>query len=52
LASVLGVIAGATAAFFTLPQAAALIGWDVAAVVFLLVAWVTVWHLDPDLDSW
>jgi uncharacterized membrane protein len=43
-----GVIAGATAAFFTLPQAAALIGWDVAAVVFLLSDWATVWRLDPE----
>ena len=43
-----GVVAGVLAAFFTLAQAAALIGWDVAAASFLLGVWLTVWHLDPE----
>ena len=48
LAGVLGVVAGIVAAVFTLPQAAALIGWDVAAAAFLLAVWLTIWQLDPD----
>lgn len=44
----LGVVAGVIAAFFTLAQAAALIGWDVAAASFLAGVWLTVWHLDPE----
>jgi uncharacterized membrane protein len=44
----LGVIAGVVAAFFTLAQAAALIGWDIAAASFLTGAWLTVLHLDPE----
>lgn len=44
----LGVVAGVIAAFFTLAQAAALIGWDVAAASFLIGVWLTVWRLDPE----
>jgi uncharacterized membrane protein len=44
----LGVVAGVVAAFFTLAQAAALIGWDVAAGMFLLGVWLAVWPLGPD----
>jgi uncharacterized membrane protein len=47
VAALLGVIGGITAAFLTLPEAAALIGWDVAAGSFLFGAWLTVWHLEP-----
>jgi uncharacterized membrane protein len=48
LAALLGVISGIIAAFFTLGQAAALIGWDVTAGIFLLGAWLTVWPLEPE----
>jgi uncharacterized membrane protein len=43
-----GVVVGIVAAFFTFGQAAALIGWDVAAAAFLLGVWLTVWHFDAD----
>jgi uncharacterized membrane protein len=43
-----GLVAGVVAAFFTVPQAAALIGWDVAAVSFLLGVWLTIGRLDPE----
>jgi uncharacterized membrane protein len=48
LAAVVGVAAGAAAALFTLPQASALIGWDVAALAFLFGTWLAVWDLDPE----
>ena len=43
-----GVVAGVVAAFFTLGQAAALIGWDVAAGTFLLGVWLAVWPLGSE----
>jgi uncharacterized membrane protein len=43
-----GVVAGVVAAFFTIAQAAALIGWDIAAGTFLLGVWLAVWPLGPD----
>lgn len=48
LAASVGVVAGAVAAVLTLPQAAALIGWDAAAAVFLAWVWFAVAHLDPE----
>lgn len=48
LSALFGVVAGIVAAFFTLGQAAALIGWDVAAAVFLVSVWWTIGHLDPE----
>jgi uncharacterized membrane protein len=47
-AAFVGLVAGVVAAFCTLAQAAALIGWDVASAVFLLGVWFTVWPLDSD----
>ncbi len=48
LAASVGVVAGVVAAVFTLPQAAALLGWDGAAVVFLAWVWFAVARLDPE----
>jgi uncharacterized membrane protein len=48
VSAALGLVAGVVAAFFTVPQAAALIGWDVAAVSFLLGVWLTIGRLDPE----
>lgn len=31
-----------------MPQAAALIGWDVAAVLFLVLVWSVIWGLGPE----
>jgi uncharacterized membrane protein len=42
ISAVPGVVVGIVVAFFTVPQAAALIGWDVAAVTFLLGVWLTI----------
>jgi uncharacterized membrane protein len=47
LAAATGIVVGIGAAFFTVAQAAALIGWDVAAAVFLVALWLTIGHLDP-----
>jgi uncharacterized membrane protein len=35
-------------AVFILPQAAAFIGWDVAAAAFLVLVWSVIWGLGPD----
>jgi uncharacterized membrane protein len=48
MSGALGVVAGVVAALFTLPQAAALIGWDVAAASFLVGVWLIVWPLEPE----
>jgi uncharacterized membrane protein len=48
VSAALGLVSGVVAAFFTVPQAAALIGWDVAAVTFLLGVWLTIGRLDPE----
>ncbi|HEY6426390.1 MAG TPA: DUF1345 domain-containing protein [Acidimicrobiales bacterium] len=48
MSGAVGLVAGVVAAFFTLTQAAALIGWDVAAASFLVGVWLTVWPLDPE----
>jgi uncharacterized membrane protein len=48
MSGAVGVVAGVVAALFTLAQAAALIGWDVAAASFLVGVWLTVWHLEPE----
>ena len=47
MSALAGVAGGTVAAFFVVPQAAVLIGWDVMAAFFLLSIWVTVWPLDP-----
>jgi uncharacterized membrane protein len=44
----LGLVVGLVVSVFTIPQAAALIGWDVAAATFLTGVWLTVWHLEPE----
>jgi uncharacterized membrane protein len=43
-----GLTAGLVGAVFILPQAAALIGWDVAAAVFLVLVWSVIWGLGPE----
>jgi uncharacterized membrane protein len=43
-----GIVVGIVLAFFTVPQAAALIGWDVAAASFLLGVWLTIGPLGPE----
>jgi uncharacterized membrane protein len=48
ISAVPGVVVGIVVAFFTEPQAAALIGWDVAAVTFLSGVWLTIGHLEPE----
>jgi uncharacterized membrane protein len=48
LSFALGVVVGLVVSFFTLTQAAALIGWDVAAATFLTGAWLAIWHLEPE----
>jgi uncharacterized membrane protein len=48
ISAVPGVVVGIVVAFFTVPQAAALIGWDVAAVTFLVGVWLTIGHLEPE----
>ena len=48
VSAVPGLVAGVVVSFFTFGQAAALIGWDVAALTFLSGMWLTVWHLDPE----
>jgi uncharacterized membrane protein len=48
LSAALGAVAGIVAAFFTVTQAAALIGWDVAAISYLLGLWLTIGHLEPE----
>lgn len=45
---ILGIIAGGIAAVFTLPQAAALIGWDIAALFFITTIWLVAWRLDAE----
>jgi uncharacterized membrane protein len=42
-----GVIIGVTASLFTLTSASVLLGWDVAATVYLAWVWGSVWGLDP-----
>jgi uncharacterized membrane protein len=48
MSGAVGLVAGVVAALFTLAQAAALIGWDVAAASFLVGVWLTVWRLEPE----
>lgn len=48
LAAIAGVVVGIVAAFFTVAQAAALIGWDVAAAAFLVGVWLAIGDLDPE----
>ena len=43
-----GLAAGALAAAFSGSQVPALIGWDVAALSFLLMIWPVVWPLDAE----
>jgi uncharacterized membrane protein len=42
-----GVVIGVIASLFTLTSASALLGWDVAATVYLAWVWSSVWGLDP-----
>jgi len=48
LAAAAGTVVGVVAAFFTIGQAAALIGWDVAAASFLLAVWLLIGQLGPE----
>lgn len=48
VSAALGVAAGIVAAFFTLAQAAALIGWAVAAASYLLGVWLTILPLGAE----
>jgi uncharacterized membrane protein len=48
IAAVLGVVTGIVLAFFTVAQAAALIGWDVAAASFLVGVWLAIGNLDAE----
>jgi uncharacterized membrane protein len=48
LSAVSGVVVGIVAAFFTVAQAAALIGWDVAAATFLVGVWLVILYLEPE----
>jgi uncharacterized membrane protein len=46
-----GLAAGAAVSFFSPWALAVLIGWDVAAVIFLIWVWLTVWPMDADATS-
>jgi uncharacterized membrane protein len=48
IAAAVGVVAGVVAAFFTVAQGAALIGWDVAAAAYLVGVWLAIAWLEPD----
>ena len=48
LAAIPGVVVGIVLAFFTVAQAAALIGWDVAAATFLVGVWLAIGALEPE----
>jgi uncharacterized membrane protein len=48
IAAAVGVVAGVVAAFFTVAQAAALIGWDAAAAIFLVGVWLAIAYLEPE----
>lgn len=48
LSAVPGLVTGIVVAFFTVAQAAALIGWDVAAATFLLGVWLSIGYLEPE----
>ncbi|HUE09237.1 MAG TPA: DUF1345 domain-containing protein [Acidimicrobiales bacterium] len=48
LAAIPGVVVGLVLAFFTVAQAAALIGWDVAAATFLVGLWLAIGVLEPE----
>src|SRR5579862_2221975 len=43
-----GVIAGVVTSFFSPWALAALVGWDVAATIFLAWIWLTIWPMDAD----
>lgn len=46
-----GAVVGVTAALFMVPSAALLLGWDVAAAIYLVWTWVAVWGLDSGLTA-
>ncbi len=46
LSAALGVVAGVVAAIFTLAQAAALIGWDMAVASYPFGVWLSIGRLD------
>jgi uncharacterized membrane protein len=46
-----GAVTGLIATFFTLPAAAILIGWDVAAGVYLTWLWSSLLAMDPDVTA-
>jgi uncharacterized membrane protein len=48
LAAIPGVVVGIVLAFFMPAQAAALIGWDVAAATFLVGVWLAIGVLEPE----
>jgi uncharacterized membrane protein len=46
-----GVVIGVIASLFTLASASVLLGWDVAATVYLAWVWIGVWGLDSSLTA-
>lgn len=51
VAFVAGILASAAAGPFTPWQVAWLIGWDVAAIVFLVWVWSSIWRLDGEATA-
>ncbi len=48
VAIVIGLLVGPMLSFFTVWQAAALLGWDATALCFLVWVWLTIWQLTPN----
>ena len=46
-----GAVVGVIASLFTVPSAAILVGWDAAAVIYLVWVWSSVWRLDPGVTA-
>lgn len=48
LAAILGLIVGVAASQFTRERFAPSLGWDAAALTYLLLTWRDIWRLDPN----
>jgi uncharacterized membrane protein len=48
IAAVIGILAGLLWALFSTPGIAVLLGWDVAAIVYLVWVWASSWRLDSE----
>jgi uncharacterized membrane protein len=46
-----GLVAGIVVSFFSPWALAVLVGWDVAAAIFLIWIWLTIWKMDPESTS-